>query len=95
MTDRLPSTMQEPGLVPGADPTSLTPEEPFPEELLGLSLVQLQVLHSRVSRRLEQEYLSLEGPHPLTVDRLQCLGVELDSRVLTDTTAASSTLTEN
>ena len=61
--------------------TFLAPEDPFPSALAELELVELQVLHSRVCRRLEQEYLAdPDGPHPVTRDRCQELVAELDTR---------------
>lgn len=66
---------------PSAPSTLLPPEDPFPLVLAELELAELQVLHSRVSRQLEQEYLTdPEGPHPVTRDRCQELADELDTR---------------
>lgn len=63
--------------------TQLGPDDPFPEELLELSLEQLQILHSRICRQLESEYLTdPEGRHPITVDRLHELQIEFESRLL-------------
>lgn len=63
--------------------TLLGPDDPFPEELLGLSLEQLQILHSRICRQLELEYLTdPEGRHPITADRLHELQIEFASRLL-------------
>lgn len=87
MSDQLPPIIPEAVLSPGGNPTELAPQDAFPEELLGLPLLELQVLHSMVSRRLDQEYQSVEGPHPITLERLQCLTVELDSRALAPTPA--------
>lgn len=87
MSDRLPPKVPKVVLSPGGNPTALAPQDAFPEELLGLPLSELQVLHSMVSRRLDQEYQSVEGPHPITLDRLQYLTVELDSRALAATPA--------
>lgn len=61
--------------------TFLSPDDPFPSALAELDLVELQVLHSRVCRRLEHEYLTApDGPHPVTQDRCQELVAELDVR---------------
>ncbi len=59
----------------------LGPEEGFPDELGGLSLAELQVLHSRICRQLDREYLTApHGPHPCTTDRLHDVLGELDAR---------------
>lgn len=59
----------------------LGPEEGFPDELGALSTVELQVLHSRLCRQLDREYLRApDGPHPCTADRLQDVLGELDAR---------------
>lgn len=64
-----------------APSTYLAPADPFPTELAELELDELQVLHSRACRRLEDEYrTSAAGPHPITLDRVQELVVELDTR---------------
>lgn len=61
--------------------TFLAPDDPFPSALAELDLLELQVLHSRVSRQLEQEHLAHpDGPHPVTRDRCQELAAELDTR---------------
>jgi hypothetical protein len=61
--------------------THLDPAAPFPAELGKLSLVELHVLHSRVCRQLDLEYLTdPAGPHPLTLDRHSDLVAELDTR---------------
>ena len=60
--------------------TRLGPAEAFPAELGSLTLVELQVLHSRVCLQLEDERLAvLEGPHPVTLDRHQELVDALDA----------------
>ena len=52
--------------------TRLVPGEAFPAELGALTLVELQVLPSRVSLQLEDEHLDApDGPHPVTPDRHQ------------------------
>lgn len=60
--------------------TSLGPDERMSGDLAGLSLVELQVLHSRICRQLDYEYLTDPGPHPLTMDRHGDLVDELDAR---------------
>lgn len=61
----------------------LDPDDPFPEELLELSLGDLQLLHSRICRQLELEYpTDPEGRHPITLDRLHELQIEFKSRLL-------------
>ncbi|OMH34859.1 hypothetical protein [Tersicoccus sp. Bi-70] len=59
--------------------TYLRPTDPFPD-LTVLTLRDLQILHSRVARQREAEYLTLEGPHPVTLDRLEELTRVLDSQ---------------
>jgi len=66
---------------PEASGIGLDPAALFPADLAALSLVELQVLHSRVCRQLDREYLTEPaGPHPLTLDRHCELGIELDRR---------------
>jgi hypothetical protein len=60
--------------------TYLTPGDPFPSTLAELALVELLVLHSRITRQLEREYIDPAGPHPVTLDRVQELADELDTR---------------
>lgn len=61
----------------------LGPDDPFPDELRELPVGDLQVLHSRICRQLDVEYLSDPGGrHPITLDRLQELELEFDSRLL-------------
>lgn len=61
--------------------TYLAPEAAFPADLTELSLAELHVLHSRVGRQLEREYLGGAcGAHPVTLERHQDLTVELDAR---------------
>lgn len=61
--------------------TGLDPAAPFPADLSALSLVELQVLHSRACRQLDREYLTdPAGPHPVTLDRHCELVIELDRR---------------
>lgn len=59
--------------------TYLRPAEAFPDPAV-LGLHDLQVLHSRVARQREWEYLTLDGPHPVTLDRLEELSRALDAR---------------
>ncbi|MFF0989134.1 hypothetical protein [Kocuria nitroreducens] len=73
-----PSLSLPPVSAPG---TFLAPADPFPAVLAELGLTELQVLHSRVCRQLEQEYLAApDGPHPVTQDRCQEPVAELDTR---------------
>lgn len=59
----------------------LGPEEAIPDELGELSMAELQVLHSRICRQLDREYLTTpHGPHPCTTDRLHDVLGELDAR---------------
>ncbi len=67
---------------PLATPSSrLGPDDAFPEDLTTLDMAQLQVLHSRVTRQLDHDYLTdPAGPHCCTTDRCQELVAELDTR---------------
>lgn len=61
--------------------TCLGPDCDFPASLSTLTLVELQVLHSRVVCQLEHEYLTnADGPHPVTQDRHEELVAELEAR---------------
>lgn len=61
--------------------TYLAPDDEFPADLTELSLAELHVLHSRVGRQLDREYLAeAAGAHPVTLERHQELTVELDAR---------------
>lgn len=61
--------------------SDLRPDEAFPADLGTLSMTELQVLHSRMCRQLDREYLTQpQGPHPCTTDRLQDILGELDAR---------------
>lgn len=61
--------------------TYLTPGTTFPADLTELAMTELHVLHSRVARQLEREYLTTpSGAHPLTLERYRELTVELDAR---------------
>lgn len=76
-------TGHAPATTPLERATRLGPDDPFPEELLELPLEQLQILHSRICRQLELEYLTdPEGGHPITCDRLHELQIEFTSRLL-------------
>ncbi|MEX5269709.1 hypothetical protein [Kocuria sabuli] len=71
--------------LPGTDvspdgSTVLDPAEEVTPDLDELPLVDLQVLHSRVTSQIEREHLSPEGPHPLTRDRQQDVTAELTRR---------------
>jgi hypothetical protein len=59
----------------------LGPEGDFPEDLSELGMAALQVLHSRIVRQLDHDYLTdPAGPHPATIDRCSEVGAELDAR---------------
>lgn len=69
---------------PSPDPapcSCLDPGQAFPADLGSLSMSELQVLHSRICRQLDRDYLTgPDGPHPCTADRLQDVLGELDAR---------------
>ncbi|WP_344119666.1 hypothetical protein [Kocuria aegyptia] len=68
-------------VAPPISRTYLAPDAPFPVDLTELSLAELHVLHSKVGRQLEREYLAgAAGAHPVTLERHQELTVELDAR---------------
>lgn len=90
------------GPVPVSDPapattggTGLETAEDFPAYVAGLSLTQLQGLHSKLCRQLDHETLTHPaGPHPLTQDRYHEVVAELDTCATTDPSrhcAASAT----
>ncbi|PLC10841.1 hypothetical protein AUQ48_16085 [Kocuria flava] len=61
--------------------TLLAPEEEFPTALSELPVLEIHVLHSRVCRQLDHEYLTdPAGAHPVTLDRHHELVAELDDR---------------
>ena len=61
--------------------TYVGPADSFPSTLAEPELVELHVLHSRVARQLDREYRAdPAGPHPVTLDRIQELVAELDTR---------------
>ena len=73
-----PSMTQVPLRTPGS---RLGPGEDFPEDLTGLGTAELQVLHSRITRQLDHDWLTDPvGPHPVTMDRGLELAAELDAR---------------
>ena len=73
-----PSMTQTPLRTPGS---RLGPQEDFPEDLTRLGMAELQVLHSRITRQLDHDYLTdPAGPHTWTVDRSFELAAELDAR---------------
>ncbi|MFE7630955.1 hypothetical protein [Kocuria sp. NPDC057446] len=81
MTSQLAPSLSRTTAAPPAPGTFLAPNDPFPPSLAELELTELQVLHSRVCRQLEQEYLAdPDGPHPVTQDRCQDVVAELDTR---------------
>lgn len=73
------STLAPPA--PEISSTYRSPADPFPSSLAELELVQLHVLHSRVTRQLDRAYrTNPAGSHPVTLDRIQELVAELDTR---------------
>ena len=77
----VPASSPRTGMEVPAGSTRLGPAEAFPAELGSLTLVALQVLHSRVSLQLEDEYRQAPaGPHPVTLDRHHELVEELAIR---------------
>ncbi|MEX5258619.1 hypothetical protein RCG71_20130, partial [Kocuria sp. CPCC 205281] len=55
------AALPAPGTTPGPrqPPGSrLGPTEDFPENLTGLGMAELQVLHSRITRQLDHDYLT-------------------------------------
>ena len=73
-----PSMTQAPLRTPGS---RLGPQEDFPEDLTRLGMADLQVLHSRITRQLDHDWLTDPvGPHPVTMDRGLELAAELDAR---------------
>lgn len=59
----------------------LGPGDGFPTELTTLPLIEVQVLHSRLSSQLDWELCcGPQGPHPVTQDRHQELVAELGTR---------------
>lgn len=77
------STSAQPVPSESTQPTStyLAPDDPFPGSLVELDLDQLHVLHSRVCRQIDLEYITdPEGPHPITLDRADELTAELNER---------------
>lgn len=80
LTPCAPGSFPEPG-VESRSRSCMDPAEAFPDALHTLSMSELQVLHSRICRQLDHEFLSVfEGPHPSTADRLHELLAELDAR---------------
>ncbi|MGQ1795834.1 hypothetical protein ACT4S5_01645 [Kocuria oceani] len=79
-----PSTVTHDSATSSPDPTPcscLDPAQVFPGDLGDLSMSELQVLHSRICRQLDRDYLTdPAGPHPCTTDRLQDVLHELDAR---------------
>ena len=79
--ENTPAPSPAPGPAPTGTSTHLDSAEAFPEDLTALSMVQLQVLHSRITRQLDHDYLTAPvGPHPWTLDRRQQLLEEFDAR---------------
>ncbi len=76
----LPAPIMSPA--PHKAPDSLLgPAEDFPEDLVGLGMTELQVLHSRITRQLDHDYLTDPiGPHCWTLDQCHELDAEPDAR---------------
>ncbi|MEX5304850.1 hypothetical protein RF644_03755 [Kocuria sp. CPCC 205258] len=73
-----PHEHSAPLMSPGSQ---LGPGEDFPEDLTGLCMADLQVLHSRITRQLDHDYLTdPAGPHFSTMDRCHDLQSELNAR---------------
>jgi hypothetical protein len=85
---------EDPAVPAAARPsTYLPPEAVFPADLTELTATELHVLHSKVSRQLEQEYLTVpDGAHPLTLERCQEITVELDAREINAARSAPEAL---
>lgn len=60
--------------------TCLDPVSPFPDDVAGLSTLELHVWHSRIRLQLDQDTADPAGPHPLTWDRHLDLVAELAAR---------------
>lgn len=74
-------TVAAPPVTPRTPGSRLGPEEGFPEHLTEVGMNDLQVLHSRITRQLDHDYLTdPAGPHPGTMDRHHDLLAELDAR---------------
>lgn len=58
----------------------LSPAEAFPEDLSCLADIDLQVLHSRVQRQLDHEYVHDFEPHPETQFRGEEIAEEFERR---------------
>ena len=65
---------------PEQDITRLSPGSDFPEDLTDLSLVELQVLDSRLRCQIDDEVMSVDGIHPQTLDRHNDVAQELRLR---------------
>lgn len=58
----------------------LSPTDSFPEDLPTLEDTDLQVLHSRVQRQLDYEYVHELEAHPETQFRITEIAEELERR---------------
>ncbi|WP_181036307.1 hypothetical protein [Arthrobacter sp. B1805] len=67
--------------------TRLTPSEPFPEDLAGLDLPEVEVLNSKIQRELSHEYVHDGEVDPETEFRSEELNEELDRRDAAEATA--------
>ncbi len=67
--------------------TRLSPDEPFPDDLRELDAATVHVLHSKVLRELDAEYVRAGEPELETESRLEELVEELDRREAEDSVA--------
>lgn len=71
--------------VPSRDLLRLPPSAGFPADLAELTVRELQVLHSRLSRQLNHEHLGgSAGPHPESLARFRRVVLALDMRAGVD-----------
>jgi hypothetical protein len=71
MIDHTETAVPAEAPAPGAaDSRRLGPAGAFPATLEGLTVEELQILHSRLCLQLDHEYLTdPAGPHPVSLDR--------------------------
>ncbi|MHA7155224.1 hypothetical protein [Arthrobacter sp. TMN-50] len=62
------------------DKTRLAPEDPFPKDLDSLPDGEVEVLNSKVTRQIDEEYVEDGEPDPETEFRKEELNEELDER---------------
>ena len=76
-----PDADAAPVMAPVSPGSRLDPGTDFPDDLTVLDMAGLQVLHSRITRQLDHDYLTdPAGPHSATMDRRYELAAELDAR---------------